>query len=848
MVKEMVGGCCVCSDERGWDENPLVYCDGHGCNVAVHQACYGIVQVPKGPWFCRKCESQERIARVKCELCPMKEGALKRTDTGGWAHVLCALYIPEVRFGNVSTMEPIILSSVPHEKFQKTCYLCEEHGRESKTSGGACMQCNKIGCRQAFHVTCAQAAKLLCEEQQGVSANTVKYVGYCSYHWNKKGKGVVIPRPNERARSKAEARSQIHKPDISKRPSVIGTTKPSESISPPIPTKPKNRKPSSKSSDTNIPEPLSATDNPLLPGSQHLMKTQKITSPLNTPSVRDQLLSNYPSVVSTHFPFQHTIPKPDTGVGLQAPRNGMPNPVLPQVSVPVTASSKEIWKSPSAPSTAKKTSKNEETANSTKTVSSAEAKASGKSSSSIQKKRKYNKAGSTEEDGKKKQKTTTSHEKKSSHSLGAVGKGKMPILPPSPFTPKSRSSESIREMEIPTKLEDFLEFQWKQGVEFLSHQTGYLDVASLLSCLHQLKHDNVKLETRLSELVKRRDHLLLVNSRLSKPSNLPATNSHSSTQDVKRSDIASPNVENGKNTTSSERTNQPSFGKSPSESFPPEVDMLTKTGQESQPKKQQDPKSQAQTKEQSTTKKEQPQRQRPHSEVQQPQTGKEISQQTLEKKSPVKGDTPPNVDERIREAASSPPRGSKTTTEGKASAVSLSNIAGERPSSRQSPKSRKSPQAGGSKNTKMKAQEQLMQQEHQKILQQQHQQLKQQQLNRQKFPQSHLLPVQQGNQHFPHQNSQLAFFKLPGYNGSEQHPMHQAKQGQVSMNGSPQQYNSQAIPRQFPNFVPYIEPGSMHNVRMQGYMPVYPVEKPLNKVMEEKIESSSGMEKSERRN
>lgn len=37
----------------------------------------------------------------------------------GWAHVVCALYIPEVRFGNVTTMEPIILASVPHDRFCK---------------------------------------------------------------------------------------------------------------------------------------------------------------------------------------------------------------------------------------------------------------------------------------------------------------------------------------------------------------------------------------------------------------------------------------------------------------------------------------------------------------------------------------------------------------------------------------------------------------------------------------------------------------------------------------------------------------------------------------------------------
>ncbi|XP_077100637.1 protein AF-10 isoform X3 [Siphateles boraxobius] len=183
-MKEMIGGCCVCSDERGWAENPLVYCDGHGCNVAVHQACYGIVQVPTGPWFCRKCESQERAARVRCELCPHKDGALKRTDNGGWAHVVCALYIPEVEFANVSTMEPIVLQSVPHERYNKTCYICEEQGRESKAASGACMTCNKHGCRQAFHVTCAQLAGLLCEEQ-GSDADNVKYCGYCKYHYSK---------------------------------------------------------------------------------------------------------------------------------------------------------------------------------------------------------------------------------------------------------------------------------------------------------------------------------------------------------------------------------------------------------------------------------------------------------------------------------------------------------------------------------------------------------------------------------------------------------------------------------------------------------------------------------------
>lgn len=33
--------------------------------------------------------------------------------------MVCALYIPEVRFGNVTTMEPIILQLIPSERFSK---------------------------------------------------------------------------------------------------------------------------------------------------------------------------------------------------------------------------------------------------------------------------------------------------------------------------------------------------------------------------------------------------------------------------------------------------------------------------------------------------------------------------------------------------------------------------------------------------------------------------------------------------------------------------------------------------------------------------------------------------------
>lgn len=257
-----------------------------------------------------------------------------------------------------------------------------------------------------------------------------------------KGKGVVIPRANERARSKAEGRS-VHKPDITKRPSVIGTTKSSDALSPTSLTKQKNRK-LSKSADT-LPEPLSGSDSPSLLASQQLMKTQKITSPLNTPSVRDQL-SGYTNAVSTQFPFQHSLgfQKPDTPSYVETVSNGVPEPVVHKLPTSgALTQPKENWKSPPAPPSAKKSDKGDDS--STKAAAGSETKSMNKPGS-VAKKRKNNKAGGACEDGKKRQKTANSgHEKKNlTAQLSAVGNGKMPVLPPSPFV--SKPSSFIREM------------------------------------------------------------------------------------------------------------------------------------------------------------------------------------------------------------------------------------------------------------------------------------------------------------------------------------------------------------------------------------------------------------------
>lgn len=113
----------------------------------------------------------------------LRGGALKPTDTGQWAHVVCALAIPDVVFADrqrstiatsyitparrklvsvlcVHFSSPLVLVLFITDTgrfMSQKCVHCLDITRDSEHMG-VCTQCCTGKCATAFHVTCGHAA------------------------------------------------------------------------------------------------------------------------------------------------------------------------------------------------------------------------------------------------------------------------------------------------------------------------------------------------------------------------------------------------------------------------------------------------------------------------------------------------------------------------------------------------------------------------------------------------------------------------------------------------------------------------------------------------------------------
>eukprot|EP00750_Incisomonas_marina_P011073 INCI16337.10.p1 GENE.INCI16337.10~~INCI16337.10.p1 ORF type:complete len:1510 (-),score=231.13 INCI16337.10:4408-8937(-) len=176
--------CAVCFNGDSLDDNQIVLCDR--CDIAVHQACFGLVEIPSGDFFCDRCAHFQKTNKIaQCALCPVEAGALKPTTCGKWVHVTCALCLPRVWITDVLRMSPIDINCnvqrltneratnlrdavavscrLPKIKFSfsrhltksdfskirnRTCAVCGQ-------CNGRTVSCSVVNCPRSFHILCA---------------------------------------------------------------------------------------------------------------------------------------------------------------------------------------------------------------------------------------------------------------------------------------------------------------------------------------------------------------------------------------------------------------------------------------------------------------------------------------------------------------------------------------------------------------------------------------------------------------------------------------------------------------------------------------------------------------------
>ncbi|KAL8200017.1 hypothetical protein R6Q57_011356 [Mikania cordata] len=148
--------CNVCHMDEEYANNLFLQCDK--CRMMVHARCYGELEPVDGVlWLCNLCRPGAPEFSPPCCLCPVTGGAMKPTTDGRWAHLACAMWIPETCLSDIKKMEPVDgLNRVSKDRWKLLCSICG-------VPYGACIQCSNSTCYVAYHPLCARAAGFCAE-------------------------------------------------------------------------------------------------------------------------------------------------------------------------------------------------------------------------------------------------------------------------------------------------------------------------------------------------------------------------------------------------------------------------------------------------------------------------------------------------------------------------------------------------------------------------------------------------------------------------------------------------------------------------------------------------------------
>ncbi|XP_057779288.1 histone-lysine N-methyltransferase ATX2-like [Salvia miltiorrhiza] len=177
--------CNVCHMDEEYENNLFLQCDK--CRMMVHARCYGELEPTGGVlWLCNLCRPGAPELPLCC-LCPVVGGAMKPTTDGRWAHLACAIWIPETCLSDVKKMEPIDgLCRINKDRWKLLCSICH-------VSHGACIQCSNHNCRVAYHPLCARAAGFCLEPEdmdrvhaapldEDEEYQSIQFISFCTRH------------------------------------------------------------------------------------------------------------------------------------------------------------------------------------------------------------------------------------------------------------------------------------------------------------------------------------------------------------------------------------------------------------------------------------------------------------------------------------------------------------------------------------------------------------------------------------------------------------------------------------------------------------------------------------------